>query len=109
MNIDYSSDRETFSRLIRGRGIAAIFPLDIGRLFYDRIQDAAPGESFVLHQRAVFEMQHVAAAIFLDRRQCHHDQLYSSGAFDVKHEKRLARPADAFQQDRHTEQSPGES
>ena len=26
MNIDYSSDRETFSRLVRGRSVVAMFP-----------------------------------------------------------------------------------
>lgn len=64
MNVDYSSDRETFSRLIRGRGIADIFPsLELGRLFYDRVQDAAPDDPFVLHQRAVFEMHHPAGSL----------------------------------------------
>ena len=59
INVDYSSDRETFSRLIKGRGIADIFPsVELGRLFYDRVQDAVPDDPFIFHQRAVFEMQH---------------------------------------------------
>ena len=59
INVDYSSDWETFSRLIKGRGIADIFPnVDLGRLYYDRVQEAVPGEPFIFHQRAVFEMQH---------------------------------------------------
>ena len=64
INIDYSSDRETFSRLIKGRGIADIFPnIELGRLFYDHVQKAVPNESFVLHQRAVFEMHHPGGAL----------------------------------------------
>ena len=59
MNVDYTSDRETFAQLIRGRAIAEMFPsADLGRLFYDHVQEAAPKDAFVWHQRAVFEMQH---------------------------------------------------
>jgi tetratricopeptide (TPR) repeat protein len=59
INVDYSSDRETFQRLIRGRGIAETFPnVELGRMFYDRIEDVAPRDPFVSHQRAVFEMSH---------------------------------------------------
>jgi tetratricopeptide (TPR) repeat protein len=64
LNIDYASDKETFSRLIRGRGIADIFPsIEIGRLFYDRVQEAVPNDPFVFHQRAVFEMQHQGGSL----------------------------------------------
>jgi len=66
INVDYSSDRETFSRLIRGRGLAEIFPSpDLGRLFYDRVQEASPSDAFVAHQRAVFEMQHAGGSLVL--------------------------------------------
>ena len=59
INVGYSSDNETFSRLIKGRGIAEVFPnVDLGRLFYDRVEAAVPDSSFLLHQRAVFEIQH---------------------------------------------------
>lgn len=59
LNVEYSSDNETFSRLIKGRGIAEVFPnVDLGRLFYDRVEAAVPENSFLLHQRAVFEIQH---------------------------------------------------
>ena len=59
LNVGFSSDNETFSRLIKGRGIAEVFPnVDLGRLFYDRVEAAVPNNSFLLHQRAVFEMQH---------------------------------------------------
>jgi tetratricopeptide (TPR) repeat protein len=64
INIDYLSDRETFIRLIRGRGIADIFPsIEIGRLFYDRVQEAILDDPFVFHQRAVFEMQHPGGSL----------------------------------------------
>jgi hypothetical protein len=64
INIDYSSDRETFSRLIRGTGIVEIFSsADLGRLFYDRVQEAAPNDPFVSHQRAVFEMHHPGGSL----------------------------------------------
>ena len=66
INVDYSSDRETFSRLIRGRDIVEIFPsADIGRLFYDRVQEASPNDPFISHQRAVFEMQHPGGSLVL--------------------------------------------
>lgn len=66
INTGYSSDRESFSRLIKGRAIADIFAsADLGRLFYDRIVDASPEDPFVFHQRAVFEMQHPGGALAL--------------------------------------------
>ena len=66
INVDYQSDQETFSRLIRGRRIAEIFSsADLGRLFYDRVQEAAPNNPFILHQRAVFEMQHSGGSLVL--------------------------------------------
>ena len=66
INVDYSSDRETFSRLIRGRGIAEMFPsAELGRLFYNRVQEAAPNDPFVSHQRAVFEMRHPGGSLAL--------------------------------------------
>ena len=41
INVDYSSDRETFSRLIKGRGIAAIFPnIELGRLFMTMLRSS---------------------------------------------------------------------
>ena len=66
INVDYQSDRETFSRLIRGRGIAGMFSsADLGRLFYERVQKAAPNDPFISHQRAVFEMQHPGGSLVL--------------------------------------------
>ncbi|MCZ0939396.1 MAG: SIR2 family protein [Caldilineaceae bacterium] len=64
INIEYSSDNETFSRLIRGRGIAEVLSnIDLGRLFYDRVEAAAPNNDFILHQRAVFEMRHTEGSL----------------------------------------------
>ena len=36
---------------------------ELGRLFYDRVQQAVPNDSFVSHQRAVFEMQHPGGSL----------------------------------------------
>ena len=59
MNIDYSSDRETFSRLIRGRSVASMFPsIELGRLLYEKAEIAGKAEAFVAHQHAVFELHH---------------------------------------------------
>jgi hypothetical protein len=57
MNVDYSSDSETFSRMIRGRIVARMFlNVELARLLYDKAEQTSKGESFVLHQRAVFEL-----------------------------------------------------
>lgn len=59
INIDYASDKETFSRIIRGRAVASMFSdVELGRLLYDAAEQAAKNEWFVAHQRAVFELQH---------------------------------------------------
>ena len=59
INLDYSTDRETFGRMIRGRGVSNTFAeAGLGRLFYDKLQELFPGEAFVYHQRAVYELQH---------------------------------------------------
>ena len=44
INVDYSSDNETFSRMIRGRAVATMFlNVELGRLLYDRAEEAAKG------------------------------------------------------------------
>ena len=64
INIDYSSDFEVFSRVIRGRNIAKTFSdYSLGRLFYDHVQEALPYSSFVFHQLAVFEIQHSGGSL----------------------------------------------
>ena len=64
MNIDYSSDRETFTRIIRGRDVAMMFSdVELGRLLYDAAEKVARNEWFVAHQRAVFELQHAAGSL----------------------------------------------
>lgn len=66
MNVDYASDRETFSRMIKGRSISELFAdASLGRLFYDRAEEASPQDSFVPHQRAVFEMAHSGGSLVL--------------------------------------------
>ena len=76
MNADYSSDRETLTRLIRGRTLADKLPrVELGRLFYDRVHTAMGNDAFVLHQRAVFEMQHDNGSLEAAREAA--DQAYT--------------------------------
>ncbi|MDE0158605.1 MAG: SIR2 family protein [Candidatus Dadabacteria bacterium] len=64
MNIDYSSDSETFYRSIKGRRIADMFPnSELGRLFYERVQETMSNDPVSWHQRAVFEMQHPSGSL----------------------------------------------
>lgn len=64
MNIDYSSDFETFYRSIKGRRIADMFPsIELGRLFYERVHETMSDDPFSWHQRAVFEMKHPGGAL----------------------------------------------
>jgi tetratricopeptide (TPR) repeat protein len=65
INVDYSSDSETWRRLIRGRSVAHMFlSVELGRLLYDRAQELTPNDPFILHQRAVFEMAHAGGSLF---------------------------------------------
>ena len=69
MNIDYSSDLEAFSRVIRGRNIAEMFSdYGLGRRFYDHVQEAMSDDSLVFHQLAVFEMRHPGGSLFSAER-----------------------------------------
>lgn len=100
INIDYSSDRETFSRLIRGRRIAEIFPNpELGRLFYDHVQDAVPNDSFVWHQRAVFEIQHRGGSLVRADEAAKHAHQLNSKSLSIQHTqaeiaRRLANETD---------------
>ena len=100
INIDYSSDRETFSRLIRGRRIAEMFPSpELGRLFYDHVQDAVPNDAFVLHQRAVFEVQHRGGSLVLADEAAKHAYELNSENYSIQHtqaeiSRRLAKETD---------------
>ena len=100
INVDYSSDRETFSRLTRGRRIAEMFPgPELGRLFYDHVQDAVPNNAFVLHQRAVFEVQHRGGSLILAdeaAKQAYELNSKSFGIQDTQAEisRRLANVSD---------------
>ena len=65
-NIDYSSDSETWSRMIRGRSVARMFiRVEVGRAFYEKAEELAPNEAFAFQQRAVFEMQHPDGSLSL--------------------------------------------
>ena len=100
INIDYSSDRETFSRLIRGRSIAEMFPSpELGRLFYGHVRDAVPKEAFVLHQRAVFEMQHRGGSLVLAEEAARQAYELNAKSFSIQHtqaeiSRRLANETD---------------
>ncbi len=86
MNIDYSSDLETFSRLIKGRGIADMFPsIELGRLFYDRAQETMPNDSFVWHQRAVFEIQHGGGSLVQAEEAATHAFKLNSTSRSIQH------------------------
>ena len=59
MDLDYSSDREAFYRLIRGKAILGLFPdRTMSDRIYDLAQEKSPDDSVVLHQRGIFEMNH---------------------------------------------------
>jgi tetratricopeptide (TPR) repeat protein len=64
MNIDYTADRETFGRVIRGREVAQLFAnVELGRLLYEDAMSAAKDEAFVYHQLAVFELRHASGSL----------------------------------------------
>ena len=100
INIDYSSDRETFLRLIRGRRIAEMLPSpELGRLFYDHAQDAVPNDAFVLHQRAVFEIQHRGGSLVLADEAAKQAYDLNSKSHSIQHtqaeiSRRLANETD---------------
>ena len=86
INIDYSSDRETFSRLIKGRDIANLFPnVELGRLFYDRVQEAVPNDSFIFHQYAVFEMKHRGGSLVLAQEVAERAFKLNSSSRSIQH------------------------
>lgn len=59
MNPDFSSDAEVFQRIIRGHNVKNLFSnVELGRLIYDKAEKIAVDDSFVLQQRAIFEMNH---------------------------------------------------
>ncbi len=69
INIDYSTDRETYGRIIKGRSVAETFAsVELGRLLYDRAEEIARNDAFVYHQRAVFEMHHPGGSLALAER-----------------------------------------
>lgn len=86
MNIDYTSDSETFSRLIRGRAVANMFSdVELGRLLYDAAEDVARNEWFVAHQRAVFELQHPEGSLIEAERASDRAAAASPHSRSVRH------------------------
>ena len=64
MNVEYTSDEETFGRLIRGRALAQIFgDAEIGRRLYQEAVSVAGRPAFVYHQLAVFEQRHSGGSL----------------------------------------------
>ena len=100
INIDYSSDNETFSRMIRGRGIAEVFPsIDLGRLFYDRVEAAAPNNHFILHQRAVFETQHPDGSLDLAEATATHAHELNPKSHSIQHSQAVIARRKAIETD----------
>jgi tetratricopeptide (TPR) repeat protein len=59
MNIEYTSDNETFGRLIRGRIVSQIFAdVKVGRKLYETVKMISDRHHFIYHQLAVFEQRH---------------------------------------------------
>ncbi len=86
MNIDYSSDRETFSRITRGRAVASMFPdVELGRLLYEVAETAAGNEWFVAHQRAVFELQHPDGSLLEAERAAERASISNPYSRSVRH------------------------
>jgi hypothetical protein len=59
MNIEYTSDGETFGRLVRGRVVSQIFAdVNVGRRLYETAKAVSDRPHFIYHQLAVFEQRH---------------------------------------------------
>lgn len=59
MNIDYSSDREAYVKIVKGRLIAGLFSApEMGRKFYEIAYSVFGDDSYLLHQEGVFELNH---------------------------------------------------
>jgi cytochrome c-type biogenesis protein CcmH/NrfG len=86
INVDYTSDRETFMRIIRGRGIVETFPsIELGRLFYDRIEATSPDDPFVSQQRAVFEMNHSGGSLTFAEAAAERAHTLRPDSHSIKH------------------------
>lgn len=86
VNVDYSSDRETFSRIIKGRAISEIFPsVEIGRLFYEHAEKISPTDAFVFQQRAIFEMAHYGGSLELAEKAAQHAFDLNPNNHSIKH------------------------
>jgi tetratricopeptide (TPR) repeat protein/cold shock CspA family protein len=59
MDVDYESDRQAFDYLIRGRALADLFgDLTLAYQIFDAALESGASKWYVLHQRAVFELNH---------------------------------------------------
>lgn len=59
LNTDYGTDDKAFSEIIKGRTIASLFAdRRFGEEIYNAAKEVPTTESFVEHQRAIFELNH---------------------------------------------------
>ena len=86
MNIDYTSDKETFGRIIRGRDVALLFSnVELGRLLYEDAMSAAKEEAFVNHQLAVFELRHPQGSLVNAERAASEAARLSPHSRSIRH------------------------
>ena len=86
VNVDYSSDMEVFSRLIRGRQMAILFPsAAMGRSLYDHTRTLVGDLPFIWHQRAVFEMQHSEGELMLAEKAAKQADRLNPGNRTIRH------------------------
>ncbi|MCD4655640.1 SIR2 family protein, partial [bacterium] len=58
MNVSYSTDRDAFRRLIRGRALTEYFPeKEAVEQIFKVAERISPQDSFVYHQRAIYELK----------------------------------------------------
>jgi hypothetical protein len=57
LNIDYTADRKAFRQMIRGKTLQEVFTKpELVRAVYERVSEIAPNDTYLLHQRGIYEM-----------------------------------------------------
>ncbi|MES2578989.1 MAG: SIR2 family protein [Pseudomonadota bacterium] len=60
IDLDYSSDRKAFFELVKGKRLAELFERkDLALLVFDAAEKATPPTSYLYHQKAILELNHV--------------------------------------------------
>lgn len=63
MDVDYQSDQVAFDQLIRGRVLAELFAdWNLAYSIFDAAMESGAKKWYVLHQRAIFELNHYSAS-----------------------------------------------